>query len=41
MRELDLEHGVPVGEESVIWTRTMAPVVWAETPDLYERDGWF
>ena len=40
MRELDLERGKRVGEESVIWTRTTARVVWAETPHLYERDGW-
>ena len=40
MRELDPERGKRVGEESVIWTRTTARVVWAETPHLYERDGW-
>ena len=41
MRELDLERGMLVGVESVIWTRTMARAVWAEAPHLYERDNWF
>ena len=41
MRELDLQRGALVGEETVIWTRTMARAVWAEAPHLYARDGWF
>jgi len=41
MRELDLERGTLVGDETVIWTRTMARAVWAEAPHLYHRDGWF
>ncbi len=41
MRELDLARGELVGEERVIWTRTMARAVWAEAPHLYHRDGWF
>jgi xylan 1,4-beta-xylosidase len=41
MRELDLERGELIGEETVIWTRTMARAVWAEAPHLYHRDGWY
>lgn len=41
MRELDLDRGELVGEETVIWTRTQARAVWAEGPHLYHRGGWF
>lgn len=41
LRELDLERGELVGDETVIWTRTQYRAVWAEAPHLYYRDGWF
>lgn len=41
MRELDPGRGELVGDELVIWTRTMARAVWAEGPHLYHRNGWF
>lgn len=41
LRELDLERGELVGDETVIWTRTQYRAVWAEAPHILERDGWF
>lgn len=41
LSELDLDCGELIGEQVVIWTRTMYRAVWAEAPHLYHRDGWF
>jgi len=41
LRELDLEAGALVGDETVIWTRTQYRAVWAEAPHIYFRNGWF
>lgn len=41
LQELDLQKMKLVGERNIIWHCALRNAVWAESPHIYKKDGWY